>query len=93
MPLNYAFEVLSQSMNFAFMIFFERSPGDELSPPEFTFHRCRTSREVEGRGAKPDTISPEKYNGGGRNYNSNKQQHHQQHLTETTRRTNTRTQA
>jgi hypothetical protein len=41
----------------------KRPPGDELSPPKFSFHICRASREVEERGANPDTISSKKYNG------------------------------
>jgi hypothetical protein len=43
---------------------------DELSPPEYSFHRCRTSREVEGCGANPNTIGLEKYSGE-RDYNTN----------------------
>jgi hypothetical protein len=35
-----------------------------------SFHTCRTSRELEERGANPGTIGPEKYNGGERDYNS-----------------------
>jgi hypothetical protein len=46
-----------------FEFFLKRSPGDELSPPEFSFHRCRASREVEERDANPDTMSSKKYNG------------------------------
>ena len=48
--------------------FFLKFTGGELSPPDFSFHKYQTSREVEGRGANPDSISPEKYNGGGRDY-------------------------
>jgi hypothetical protein len=44
--------------------FFEKvTSGDELSPPEYSFHRYRTSREMEGRGANPNIIDPERYSG------------------------------
>jgi hypothetical protein len=43
--------------------FLKAHQGDELSPPEYSFHGCRTGREVEGRGANPNTIGAEKYSG------------------------------
>jgi hypothetical protein len=73
--------------------------ADELSTPEFSFHRCRASREVEGHGANPNTISPEKYNGGERittatattfNRNSKKNQHEDSRISlDSSRRTPT----
>jgi hypothetical protein len=61
----------AKSLAFGFRLFLKGHRADELSTPEFSFHRCRASREVEGHGANPNTISPEKYNGGRENYNSN----------------------
>jgi hypothetical protein len=53
----------------ALIVFLEVTEGDELSPPEYSFHRCRASQKEEGRGANLNTIGPEKDKGGERDYN------------------------